>query len=82
MARCCSRSVVRSTASTRSQAAYTNELIFGVSHQASADWQMSANFIYRKDENLFNTVDVGVADETYTPTPYDDPRAGRRPGNR
>ena len=53
--------------------AYTNEFVVGVSHEINDDWQMSANFIYRKDDKLFNTVDIGVPADTYTPTQVNDP---------
>jgi len=60
--------------------AYTNEFIVGMSHEASRDWQVSANFIYRKDKKLWNTVDSGVPFDTYTPTEVLDPGADGIPG--
>jgi len=53
--------------------AYTNEFVVGLSHEATEDWQVSGNFIYRKDKDLFNTVDVGVPVSSYTPVPVVDP---------
>ncbi len=60
--------------------AYTNEFVVGVSHEATRDWQVSANFIHRRDKNLWNTIDTGVPFDTYTPTPVLDPGPDGVPG--
>ncbi len=60
--------------------AYTNEFVIGMSHELNDDWQMSANFVYRKDDKLFNTVDIGVPDDTYTPVQVADPGPDGIPG--
>jgi outer membrane receptor protein involved in Fe transport len=52
---------------------YTNEFLVGVSHEINSDVQVSANYIYRKDQDLFNTVDEGVPFGSYTPTQVVDP---------
>jgi outer membrane receptor protein involved in Fe transport len=53
--------------------AYSNELVFGISHEVNSDVQVSGNFIYRHDLNLWNTVDIGVPFSSYTPTDALDP---------
>ncbi len=60
--------------------AYTDEFVIGVSHEAPRNWQVSANFIYRKDNDLWNTIDSGVPFDTYTPTPVLDPGPDGIPG--
>ena len=60
--------------------AYSNEFIIGMSHEATQDWQVSANFIYRKDTKLWNTIDVGVPFSSYTPVEALDPGPDGVPG--
>jgi len=60
--------------------AYSNEFVIGMSHEATRDWQVSANFIYRKDKNLWNTIDVGVPFSSYTPVETLDPGPDGVPG--
>jgi hypothetical protein len=59
---------------------YTNEFVVGMSHQATRDWQVSGNFIYRRDKKLWNTTDVGVPFDTYTPVEALDPGSDGVPG--
>ena len=60
--------------------AYTNEFVLGVSHELSGTTQVSANFIYREDKDLFNTVDIGVPFDSYTPVEALDPGPDGIPG--
>ena len=60
--------------------AYSNEFVVGMSHEANQDWQVSANFIYRKDTKLWNTIDVGVPFSSYTPVEALDPGPDGVPG--
>jgi len=59
---------------------YSNEFVLGMSHEATSDIQVSANFIYRKDKALLNTVDIGVPFSSYTPTGVIDPGPDGVPG--
>jgi len=59
---------------------YTDELVFGFSHEPVRDLQLSANAIYRKDKDLFATVDTGVPFDTYTPVTVADPGPDGIPG--
>ena len=52
---------------------YTNEFMGGVSHEVRDDTQVSANFIYRKDNDLAATVDIGVPFDAYSPVDVVDP---------
>ncbi len=60
--------------------AYSDELVFGMSHEATQDWQVSANFIYRRDNDLWNTIDVGVPFSSYSPVETLDPGPDGVPG--
>jgi len=60
--------------------AYSNEFVIGMSHEATEDWQVSANFIYRKDTKLWNTIDVGVPFSSYVPVEALDPGPDGVPG--
>jgi hypothetical protein len=60
--------------------AYSNEFVVGMSHEATQNWQVSANFIYRKDNKLWNTIDVGVPFSAYRPVPTLDPGPDGIPG--
>jgi hypothetical protein len=60
--------------------AYTNEFLLGVSHEVSRTTQLSANFIYRKDNDLFNTVDTAVPFDSYIPVEAFDPGPDGIPG--
>ncbi len=52
---------------------YTNEYMIGLSHELTRDMQVSANFIYRKDQDINGTIDSTVPFDTYTPVDRTDP---------
>ncbi len=59
---------------------YSDEFIVGFSRETSSTTQVSANFIYRKDKNLFHVVDIGVPFSTYSPVEAMDPGPDGVPG--
>jgi len=50
---------------------YTDELVFGMSHEFARDIQVSVNGIMRRDRDLASTIDIG--DTSYTPVDVLDP---------
>ena len=52
---------------------YTDEVVVGVSRELFADFSVNANFIWRRDDNLIHTVQVGIPDSAYAATTVIDP---------
>jgi len=59
---------------------YSNEFVLGVSHEATENWQVSANFIYRSDKKLFLISDAGVPFSSYAQVDALDPGPDGIPG--
>lgn len=52
---------------------YTDEVVFGVSRELFTDFSINANFIWRRDDDLVHTVQVGIPDSAYSPVTVVDP---------
>lgn len=59
---------------------YTDEAVFGVSRELLSDFSVNANFIWRRDDDLIHTVQVGIPDSSYAPVQVVDPGADGRVG--
>lgn len=59
---------------------YSDEATVGVSRELFTDFSVNANFIYRTDNDLINTIDIGVPFDTYRPVPVNDPGDDGRAG--
>lgn len=52
---------------------YTDEVVFGLSRELFGDLSLNANFIWRRDDDLIHTVQVGIPDSAYSPVTVVDP---------
>lgn len=55
---------------------YSDELSFGVSRELVTDFSVGATFVYRKDKDLVNLVEVGIPFDSYRPVSVPDPEGG------
>jgi outer membrane receptor protein involved in Fe transport len=59
---------------------FTDEYVVGVSRELLTDFSINANFIWRRDDDLIHTVQVGIPDSSYTPVGVVDPGEDGRIG--
>jgi hypothetical protein len=52
---------------------YSDEWTAGISHELANGFSLNANFIFRADHNLMDTLDVGVPFSSYSPVTVVDP---------
>lgn len=52
---------------------FTDEVVFGVSRELFTNFSINANFIWRRDDDLVHTVQIGIPDSAYSPVTVDDP---------
>jgi hypothetical protein len=54
---------------------FTDEIVLGFSRELFTDFSVNANMIWRRDDDLIHTVQVGIPDSAYTPRAVADPGA-------
>jgi hypothetical protein len=59
---------------------FTDEYVVGVSRELFTDFSINANFIWRRDNDLIHTVQVGIPDSSYSPVSIVDPGEDGRVG--